>query len=187
MAKNKNLSYNDIPDKNEDWGLDPRNGFKYSGESVQKFIKETFNSKMGYFYYDTSSNRYLVFADEASKNEYVENPTLTELVLGSFDAPFNYEASITMLTPSYNAVFLGSNGNYLDFTFDVKNKAGNSTGENVTVTYTFIRNATKKVLTETRRYGETVHFNIDDYLLEGTNTIIVGISDIPSGKFVVFR
>ena len=176
MAKNKNLSYNDIPDKNEDWGLDPRNGFKYSGESVQKFIKETFNSKMGYFYYDTSSNRYLVFADEASKNEYVENPTLTELVLGSFDAPFNYEASITMLTPSYNAVFLGSNGNYLDFTFDVKNKAGNSTGENVTVTYTFIRNATKKVLTETRRYGETVHFNIDDYLLEGTNTIIVGIS-----------
>ena len=176
MAKNKNLSYNDIPDKNEDWGLDPRNGFKYSGESVQKFIKETFDSKMGYFHYDTSSNRYLVFADEASKNEYIENPTLTELVLGSFDAPFNYEASITMLTPSYNAVFLGSNGNYLDFTFDVKNKAGNSTGENVTVTYTFIRNATKKVLTETRRYGETVHFNIDDYLLEGTNTIIVGIS-----------
>ena len=176
MAKNKNLSYNDIPDKNEDWGLDPRNGFKYSGESVQKFIKKTFNSKMGYLHYDTSSNRYLVFADEASKNEYVDNPTLTELVLGSFDAPFNYEASITMLTPSYNAVFLGSNGNYLDFTFDVKNKAGNSTGENVTVTYTFIRNATKKVLTETRRYGETVHFNIDDYLLEGTNTIIVGIS-----------
>ena len=176
MAKNKNLSYNDIPDKNEDWGLDPRNGFKYSGESVQKFIKKTFDSKMGYLHYDTSSNRYLVFADEAIKNEYVENPTLTELVLGSFDAPFNYEASITMLTPSYNAVFLGSNGNYLDFTFDVKNKAGNSTGENVTVTYTFIRNATKKVLTETRRYGETVHFNIDDYLLEGTNTIIVGIS-----------
>lgn len=175
MAKKKNLSYNDIPDKNEDWGLDPRNGFKYSGESVQKFIKDTFDSKMGYFHYDTSSNRYLVFADEASKNEYIENPTLTELVLGSFDAPFNYEASITMLTPSYNAVFLGSNGNYLDFTFDVKNKSGNSTGENVTVTYTFIRNATKKVLTETRRYGETVHFNIDDYLLEGTNTIIVGI------------
>ena len=176
MAKNKNLSYNDIPDKNEDWGLDPRNGFKYSGESVQKFIKETFDSKMGYFHYDTSSNRYLVFADETSKNKYVENPTLTDLVLGSFDAPFNYEASITLLTPSYKAVFLGSTGNYLDFTFDIKNKEGNSTGENVNVTYTFIRNAAKKVVTETRKYGEAVHFNIDDYLLEGTNTIIVGIS-----------
>ena len=118
----------------------------------------------------------MVFANEAKKDEYLENPTLTDLVLGTFDAPFNYEATVTLFTPQYNAVFFGSTGNYLDFTFDIKNKAGNSTGENVTVTYTFIRNATKKVITETRRYGESVHFNIDDYLLEGTNTIIIGVS-----------
>ena len=172
----KNVSKNDIQNMSEDWGLDPSNGLPYSGAAVQKFIKKTFGSKMGYFYYDTSSNRYLVFADEESKDKYVENPTMTELVLGTFDAPFNYEASINMLTPSYNAVFLGSTGNYLDFTFDIKNKQGNSTGENVTVTYTFIRNATKQVVTETRRYGESVHFNIDEYILEGTNTIIVGVS-----------
>ena len=175
MAKNKKLSYNDISNIHEDWMLDPRNGFKYSGESVQKFIKEMLNSKMGYFHYDTASNRYLCFADEESKDKYLENPTLTDLVLGSFDAPFNYEASITLLTPTYNAVFFGSQGNYIDFTFDIKNKSGNSTGENVNVTYTFIRNANKKVVTESRRYGETVHLKIDDYLLEGTNTIIVGI------------
>ena len=176
MAKNKQLSYNDIPDLNEDWGLDPRNGLRYSGESVQKFIKEKLNSKMGYFHYDATSNRYLCFADEASKDAYVANPTLTELVLGAFDAPFNYEASITLLTPSYNAVFLGSTGNYIDFTFDIKNKEGNSTGENVNVTYTFIRNANKKVVTEVRKYGESVHLNIDEYLLEGANTVIVGIT-----------
>ena len=172
----KSVSKNDIQNMSEDWGLDPSNGLPYSGAAVQKFIKKTFGSKMGYFHYDTSSNRYLVFADEESKDKYLENPTMTELVLGTFDAPFNYEASITMLTPSYNAVFLGSTGNYLDFTFDIKNKQGNSTGENVTVTYTFIRNATKQVVTETRRYGESVHFNIDEYILEGTNTIIVGVS-----------
>lgn len=172
----KSVSKNDIQNMSEDWGLDPSNGLPYSGAAVQKFIKKTFGSKMGYFHYDTSSNRYLAFADEESKDKYMENPTMTELVLGTFDAPFNYEASITMLTPSYNAVFLGSTGNYLDFTFDIKNKQGNSTGENVTVTYTFIRNATKQVVTETRRYGESVHFNIDEYILEGTNTIIVGVS-----------
>ena len=172
----KSVSKNDIQNMSEDWGLDPSNGLPYSGAAVQKFIKKTFSSKMGYFHYDTSSNRYLVFADEESKDKYVENPTMTALVLGTFDAPFNYEASINMLTPSYNAVFLGSTGNYLDFTFDIKNKQGNSTGENVTVTYTFIRNATKQVVTETRRYGESVHFNIDEYILEGTNTIIVGVS-----------
>ena len=172
----KKVSENNIQDMTQDWGLDTSNGLPYSGAAVQKFIKKIFGSKMGYFHYDTSSNRYLVFADEESKNKYVENPTMTELVLGTFDAPFNYEASITMLTPSYNAVFLGSTGNYLDFTFDIKNKQGNSTGENVTVTYTFIRNATKQVVTETRKYGESVHFNIDEYILEGTNTIIVGVS-----------
>lgn len=170
-----NVSNNDIQNMSQDWGKDASNGLPYSGRAVQKFIKETFGSKMGYFHYDTSSNRYLCFASEETKDEYLANPTLSELVLGSFDAPFNYEASISLLSPSYNAVFLGSTGNYLDFTFDIKNKNGNSTGENVNVTYTFIRNATKKVVTESRRFGEPVRLNIDDYLLEGTNTIIIGI------------
>lgn len=172
----KKVSENDIQDMTQDWGLDTSNNLPYSGAAVQKFIKETFGSKMGYFHYDATSNRYLCFADEASKDAYVANPTLTELVLGAFDAPFNYEATITLLTPSYNAVFLGSTGNYIDFTFDIKNKEGNSTGENVNVTYTFIRNANKKVVTEVRKYGESVHLNIDEYLLEGTNTVIVGIT-----------
>lgn len=172
----KKVSENNILSITEDWGLDTSNNLPYSGAAVQKFIKDTFDTKVGYFHYDVTTNRYLVFANEAKKDEYLENPTLTELVLGSFDAPFNYEATVTLFTPQYNAVFFGSTGNYLDFTFDIKNKAGASTGENVTVTYTFIRNATKKVITETRRYGESVHFNIDDYLLEGTNTIIIGVS-----------
>jgi len=172
----KKVSENDIQDMTQDWGLDTSNNLPYSGAAVQKFIKDTFGSKMGYFHYDATSNRYLCFADEASKDAYVANPTLTELVLGAFDAPFNYEATITLLTPSYNAVFLGSTGNYIDFTFDIKNKEGNSTGENVNVTYTFIRNANKKVVTEVRKYGESVHLNIDEYLLEGTNTVIVGIT-----------
>lgn len=172
----KKVSENNILSITEDWGLDTSNNLPYSGAAVQKFIKDTFDTKVGYFHYDVTTNRYLVFANEAKKDEYLENPTLTELVLGSFDAPFNYEATIDLFTPQYNAVFFGSTGNYLDFTFDIKNKAGASTGENVTVTYTFVRNATKKVITETRRYGESVHFNIDDYLLEGTNTIIIGVS-----------
>ena len=172
----KKVSKNDIQDMTQDWGLDTSVGLPYSGAAVQKFIKESFGSKMGYFHYDASSNRYLCFADETSKDKYVENPTLTSLVLGSFDAPFNYEASITMLTPSYNAVFMGSAGNHIEFTFDVRNKEGNSTGEGVNITYTFIRNANKRVVSESRKYGEAVRFNIDDYILEGTNTIIVGVT-----------
>ena len=172
----KKVSENDIQNISQDWGLDTSNGLPFSGRAVQKFIKETLNSKMGYFYYDLSSNRYLVFTDEDAKNKYLEDPTQTNLILGTFDAPFNYEASINMITPSYNAIFLGSTGNYLDYTFDIVNKQGASTGENVVVTYTFIRNGAKQTVTEVRRYGESVHFNIDEYLLEGTNTIIIGIT-----------
>lgn len=35
-----NKSYNEIPNLQEDWGFDPRNGLKYSGQSVQTFIKK---------------------------------------------------------------------------------------------------------------------------------------------------
>ena len=177
MAKKRknNVSYNPIRSINEDWGLDERNGFPYSGESVQRFIKESLNGKAGLFYYDTANNRYLVFANEQTRDEYLEDTTKTELIIGTFDAPFNYSAEIYLETPLYNAVFLGSTGNYIDFTFDVKNKQGASTGENVTVTYTFIRNSIKKVVRENKKFGDSVHFNIDKFLGEGTNVVTIGI------------
>lgn len=174
MAKK---TWNEPIDKNIDWGGDENtNNLPVSGEMVQRFIKESLDGKAGLFFYDVTNNRYIVFADEQAKNVYLEDPTRTDLIIGTFDAPFNYSAEISLSTPAYNAVFLGSTGNYIDFTFDIKNKQGASTGENVTITYTFIRNAIKKVVTETRRFGDVVHFNVDEYLGEGTNTIIVGVS-----------
>lgn len=146
------------------------------GSRVEEFIKNTFEDKIGVLHYDAMNNRYLAFADQANLEKYLLDPTQTNLVLGTFDAPFNYSAEIKLETPTYNAVFLGSTGNYISFTFDIKNKQGASTGENVNVTYTFIRNASKKVVTESRRYGEVVRFDVDDYIEEGTNTIIVGVT-----------
>ena len=171
----KKVSENDIQDMTQDWGLDTSNNLPYSGAAVQKFIKEKLNSKMGYFHYDATSNRYLCFADEASKDAYVANPTLTELVLGAFDAPFNYEASITLLTPTYIPILLGTTGNYVSFDFDIKNKSGNSVGESVNATWTFIKGNTKQTLKAKYRYGQTVTLNVDKYLSEGTNNIVISI------------
>lgn len=173
MAKQ---TWNNPIDKSVDWGGDATTGnLPVSGEQVQKFIKETFDKKAGVFHYDNTNNRYLVFADEATRDEFLLDPTKIDLVLGTFDAPFNFSAEINLTSATYNAVQLGSTGNYIDLTFDIKNKQGNSTGEGVTITYTFIRNATKKVVSETKKFGDVVHFNIDKYLGEGTNTIMVGI------------
>ena len=162
------INYNDIPNIETDWQ-------GYSGQSVQKFIKEQLNAKMGVFYFDATNNRYLVFASEEKKNEYIADPTLTNLVLGTFDAPFNYSAEINLTSNPYNAVFLGSTGNIINFTFDIKNKQGSSTFENVTITYTFIRNSVKKTFTEKRKHGDVVSFNIDKYLDEGTNTVMISL------------
>ena len=38
MAR-ETISYNEIPDLNEDWSLDKRNGLPYSGSSVQNFLR----------------------------------------------------------------------------------------------------------------------------------------------------
>ena len=176
MAKQK-YSPNEIASMNDDWGKDVNDkelrGF--SGEAVQKFIKAQLNGKVGKLAYDETNNRYMMFASDDTYNEYKEDPTKTGLVLGTFDAPFNYTASINFSTPVYNAVSLGSKGNYIDFTFDIVNKAGQSTGEGVTCTYTVMQGSTKKVYNDIYRYGQSVHKNIDEWLREGTNTIIVSI------------
>ena len=173
-----NKVYDKEINKHSDWGGDASTeNLPVSGSRVQEFIKKTLDGKMGVFYYDTTNNRYLVFADIENRDLYLEDPTKNELVLGTFDAPFNYEAEINLISGSYKAVQLGSTGNYVEFIFDTKNKQGASVGGLATVTYTIIRNSTKKVITETRNSRSTVKFNLDKYLGEGTNTIIIGITD----------
>ena len=176
---NKNMVRNvwDEPiDKNIPWdGNKNTNNLPVRGRRVEEFLKDSLNSKIGVLYYDATNNRYLAFTDEEERDKYIVDPTLTYLVLGTFDAPFNYSAEINLVTPSYNAVFVGSTGHYIDFTFDVKNKNGLSTGDDVLCTYTFIKGSTKQVVKEKYRAGTAVHFNIDDFITEGVNRITIGI------------
>lgn len=163
--------------KSTDWGGDESTGgLPVAGNRVQEFIKEQLSGKMGMFHYDETNNRYLVFADAECRDTYLADPTRSELVLGTFDAPFNYSAEISLSSAAYVAILAGTKNNYIDFTFDIKNKSGQSIGEDVICTYTFIKGGTKKTVTEKYRYGQSVHFNIDAYLGTGTNTITVGIT-----------
>lgn len=168
--------YDEEITKQQDWGGDESTGnLPVAGGRVQEFIKNTFDKKIGTLYYDTTNNRYLAFADTDTRDEYLEDTTKTELVLGTFDAPFNYNASIKLISKQLVNIFKGTTGNYIEFTFDTTNKSGSSVGEGVICTYTFIRGATKQVVTAKYGYGETVRFLIDDYLKDGTNTITIGI------------
>ena len=147
------------------------------GSRIEEFLKKSLDSKMGIIHYDLKTGKNLIFTDAESRDKYLSNPEDNEeLLLGTIDtSSLNYTAEINLLSPLYNAIESDSQGNYLEYTFDIKNKSGASTGESVDVTYTFKRNATQKVVKETRRYGETVRFNIDDYLLTGTNIVTINI------------
>lgn len=150
----------------------------YKGEDIEAFIKEQFGSKAGYFYNDATNRRYLVFADEASKDEYLKTSDAS-LLIGEFSAGGGATgeavAEIYLATPMYNAVFLGSTGNRIEYTFDIKNKQGQSTGESVLVTYTIIRGANRVQIEETKHFGQKGSINLDKYLGEGTNTISITV------------
>ena len=163
-------------DKTVDWGGDKTTGnLQVSGRRVQEFIKKSLENRIGILHYDSANNRYLAFADAANRDAYVDNPSRTELILGTFDAPFNYSASIRLTSPQRVNVFRGSVGNYIEFTFDTFNKEGLSVGEDVICTFTFLRGTSKKVVSAKYSYGESVRFLIDDYLQNGTNTISISI------------
>lgn len=198
MAKK---TYNEKITPKTDWGGDSSTGgLPVAGYRVQEFIKEQLNlratteqvqklekalaGKAGVFYLDDVSKRYLIFADEASKEAYLADPKKTELLLGVISAGSGddggYSAIINLESQMYNTISLGTVGNYIDFTFQVYNKSGMPTGEPVICTYTFRKASMKQTVVEQYAAGRSIHFNIDKYLSEGTNQITVSIQGLTS-------
>lgn len=96
--------------------------------------------------------------------------------MGTFDAPANYTTEIYVTTSPSNVILSGTKGNYIDFTFDVKSKTGSSTGESVVVTYTFNNSGNIKKVTQVYNAETTVHFLVDQYLENGTNSISIVVT-----------
>lgn len=173
MAK----SYDEKIDKHIPWdGNSQTGGLRVRGTRVEEFIKDALDKKMGLLYYDQSSNRQLIFADDESKNLYLENPIKNaHLVLGSFDAPANYTAEINLISENTITMLKGTKGNYIEFTFDIKNKNGDSVRDSVTCTFTFISANKKQEVRNVYNAGDNVKFFVDDYLTEGNVVVNVSI------------
>ena len=80
-------SYNDIRSIAEDWQYDDRNGLKYSGKSVQKFIKGQLQEKVAATYFDAVELRLYGFKSTEDRDKYVETKD-TSLIIDS--CPFNF-------------------------------------------------------------------------------------------------
>lgn len=149
-------------------------------EDIQRLEQE----KAGVFYFDKQNKKYLVFANEDSKEAYLSDTNREDLLIGIIDAGTssedNHTAIINLESAMYNTIALGAVGNYIDFSFLINNKSGMPTGEPVVCTYTFRKGSTRQTVVEQYAAGKVVHFNIDKYLSEGTNQITISIQGLTS-------
>lgn len=172
----KKVSENYITDKSLDWGLDPSNNLPFGGQAVQKFIKDQLQGRMGTLHYDEGNERYLAFADNADKEAYIADPeNNATLVLATWNAPANYTAEIDVTTPPANFIHEDEKGNYIEFTFDIKNRTGASTGDSIICTYVITNGGKKQEVVATYTAGTKVQFLVDGYLSQGTNNIVIKI------------
>lgn len=184
MASDKDIP--DISSLGESWE-------GHTGEQVEKFIKDILASKAGVFYEDEDNNRYLVFASEETRDEYLEDPEKTDLVLSVITAGGGagggYNLSVNLLSPYYMTALPGADGTYIEFTFDITNNAGLPTDDDILVTYTFRWNSVVKTVTQKYVSGQRVRFAVDDYVGEsGITNIsvkITGATSLATTSFAV--
>lgn len=164
--------------KHTDWGGDESTSYlPVAGEKVQKFIKNQLNSKAGYFWLNQSTGECYAFTDQESCEQYLSDPIqYQDLLLGKIGEEIaQYTAQITLDSPQIQRYYkLGTKNISIDFTFVIVDKNNQDTYENVIVDYK-ISNGSTRYDTITRNYswGSHVSFNVDQYLLEGKNEIII--------------
>lgn len=152
-----------------------------AGSVVEKYIKDNFDHKAGYFYSDGTQGKCFVFANEDAYNRWVASEGKDESeILGSFGITENYRANIDVIGYSSNkSAASGSKGNTIDFNWSIVDTrgAGSDTGEDATCNLVFTNgNIVKKTSFPVSADRKHVKYNVDNYLLDGTNRIQVTIT-----------
>ena len=183
MAR-ETISYNEIPDLNEDWSLDKRNGLPYSGSSVQNFLRSQLSNaisalrgKYGSVVYEGGR---INFYDEAggtvldtitiTGTSYIVNvgsnqqPTFTVLTSDT--------SSIITITPSTESIEFGSSTKEEypeDYTFKVEVDSGSG----------FI-DRTPPV--NTIKSGQSASIEVRNHLTTGVNRVRIVVTGSESGQ-----
>ena len=178
----EDISYNEIPNLQEDWGYDKKNGLPYSGQSVQDFIKKMISQnindigmKYGAVSYESGAIR---FYDQEGGSQ-LGSVTITGTSYSVSVATNTQSSNITVLTsddvypivltPTTTSMEFGSAEQTPypeDYTFKIEIDAGNG----------YI-DRTPQI--NTIKQGSSVSFDIRPYLKVGTNRmriVVVGAS-----------
>lgn len=159
------------------------------GGKVQKVIKESINSKVGYVgrVDKTGQGFYVLTRDEDTFNAYLETITeenpfgdlMMDGINGRFDAPFNYKMNITLLNPEngYKSTLVGSTGNMIKFTAETRDANDSPQGESLTITFKVITEGgvetSQTLIYDGKKASEGIEYNLDGKLGTGQNTVVI--------------
>lgn len=161
------------------------NGEPASGLAVQNYIRDSIDAKKFGAAYVDNNGFCLFFADEIDMATYKADPTRTDLIrerveLGG-EPMYKINVNISEPLNNYAAVFYGSNGNYIRYTFQTIDRDEQVFLEPVNATYTIQNGSTVNTIRESYHAGASVAFNVDKYLLEGNNDITIVLKGQISG------
>lgn len=188
----KKISYNDIQNLQEDWERDPRNGYPYSGASIQKFLKSFCTvannnevSKAGAFYFDTANMRFYLFRTEDDKSEFLLTRDVS-LVMSQQDIVFSGTQKRLTITNGMQSttLYFTTNSETAEITVGFKSEEKeitasdwNAVVEDAYFTVSVDRGSTGKYtnIIENRlvKYGEPFTFDVFNYLSSGANRVKV--------------
>ena len=174
---------------NLDWG-GTETQLPLSGGSVQKIIKDSLNSKIGYLgrIDKTGQGFYVLSRDEATFNAYRETITddkpfgdidMDGIEGRRFDAPFNYKMNITLLNPEngYKSTLLGSTGNIIKFSAETRDANDSPQNESLTITFKVITEggveSSQTLIYDGKKAAEGIEYNLDGKLGSGQNRVII--------------
>ena len=172
-----------------DWGRDSSNGLPYSGQSVQKFIKDMLNSKASTGAFDRDNMILYLFKDELDKAAFEDDPLANKyLAVGTIPFNFGTTQNRIKITPDGNNTTINASLNQqtimlgMEFraeTKEISDPTWTATGKDVQVrvyldasstgTFTEITQLRQKALSSDGR----VDLDLKPYIPTGTSRVRV--------------
>lgn len=189
---------------NTDWGGDESTGnLPVLGEKVQKVIKDSINSKVGYVGYVEKIGQgfYVLCRDEEVFKVYettvTEDKPFGDLEMdginGRFDAPFNYKMNITLITPEsgYMSKLVDSTNNVIKFKAETLDSSDSPVLESMTITYKVKTEggveSTYTAIYDGNVASQGIEYNLDGKLGSGINHVTITAVGMNTGVSAMRR
>ena len=192
VKSGKDTSTNKIPGLSADWEYDETNGLPYAGWAVQEFLKgfcqksvDNEQNKMGAFYFDTAAMKFYTFRTDEDRDNFISTGDIS-LILSSQDIVFGgTQKKLTIINKmANNNLYFTTNSKKAEITvgFESKEKEFNAEEWTEVIEDAYFTVSVDKGVTGNYvkildsvlvRHGETLTFDVFNYISSGSNRVKV--------------